>query len=527
MARLYLTLYGILFVAFALFYGSLVWVPDLVLHGSVQRYFERVMFGAYYLAEEKLHETTPEHWDQVIDKLEPHFPHGLELTDDLEPLDLSESEKARLQQGDFIFFDEGEQTRFYKQVDDSGRYLMIALGASPEQEERDQSMGIVYLIESRFLSTDEADWPALKMEMASLFDLPSTMLALDSPELPADRIEEIESGKLIVLGLEEGAETYFKRIGNTQWVFRAGPFVPPPLLRYFNHILFFALALIIALAVYIWVRPVWRDLKRVDRSVRHFGDGDLATRLEVRKGSALKPLADTFNAMAERMQRLIHSHKELTGAVSHELRTPIARLRFRVDMLNEPLNSNDFERHLTAMRKDIVELEELVSESLSYSRFDRERPDLVLEAVDLNGWLANLMAELGDELLAVDIQLKVPGRHAVGRVKLDTRLMARAVKNLLRNAHRHASQRIQLSYTQTNDLASIVVEDDGSGVPEQDRERIFAPFARLDAARDRESGGVGLGLAIVSQIARWHSGKVWVEDGEMGGARFVIQWPVT
>jgi signal transduction histidine kinase len=526
-ARLYLTLYGILFVAFALFYGSLVWVPDLVLHGSVQRYYERVMFGAYYLAEERLHETTPAHWDEVIDKLEPHFPHGLELIDNLEPLDISESEKARLQLGEFIFFDKGEQTRFYKQVDGSGRYLMIALGASPEQEERDQSKGIIYLIESRFLATDEADWPALRMEMGRLFDLPSTLLSVDDPALPADRLQEIEAGKIVVLGLEEGAETYFKRIGDTQWVFRAGPFVPPALLRYFNHILLFVLALMIALAVYIWVRPVWRDLKRVDRSVRHFGDGDLATRLEVRKGSALKPLADTFNAMAERMQRLIHSHKELTGAVSHELRTPIARLRFRVDMLNEPLSSNDFERHLTAMRKDIVELEELVSESLSYSRFDRERPDLVLEAVDLDEWLANLLAELGDELLAVDIQLMVPDRRYASRVKLDTRLMGRAVKNLLRNAHRHASQRIRLSYNQTNELASIVVEDDGSGVPEQDRERIFAPFARLDAARDRESGGVGLGLAIVSQIARWHRGRVWVEDGEMGGARFVIQWPVT
>jgi signal transduction histidine kinase len=327
--------------------------------------------------------------------------------------------------------------------------------------------------------------------------------------------------------MEEDAETYIKRIGDTQWIFRAGPFLTPALLRYFNYILLIVLAMMIALAVYIWVRPVWRDLKRVDRSVRHFGDGDLATRLEVRKGSALKPLADTFNAMAERMQRLIHSHKELTGAVSHELRTPIARLRFRVDMLNEPLSSNDFERHLTAMRKDIVELEELVSESLSYSRFDRERPDLVLEAVDLDEWLANLLAELGDELLAVDIQLMVPDRRYASRVKLDTRLMGRAVKNLLRNAHRHASQRIRLSYNQTNELASIVVEDDGSGVPEQDRERIFAPFARLDAARDRESGGVGLGLAIVSQIARWHRGRVWVEDGEMGGARFVIQWPVT
>jgi signal transduction histidine kinase len=87
----------------------------------------------------------------------------------------------------------------------------------------------------------------------------------------------------------------------------------------------------------------------------------------------------------------------------------------------------------------------------------------------------------------------------------------------------HASQWIQLSFDLTNELARIVVEDDGSSVPEQDRERIFAPFARLDVARDRESGGVGLGLASVTQITRWHRGRVWVEDGALGGARFVIE----
>jgi signal transduction histidine kinase len=228
--------------------------------------------------------------------------------------------------------------------------------------------------------------------------------------------------------------------------------------------------------------------------------------------------------MADRMQRLIHSHRELTGAVSHELRTPIARLRFRVDMLAEPLNDTDRERHLSAMRKDILELEELVSESLSYSRLDRERPELVLETVRLDDWLRDLLVELEEELLAVKVSLQ-SDRGAEREVELDSRLMGRAVKNLLRNAHRHAANRICLSAYCEEGEAGIRVEDDGTGVPEQERERIFAPFARLDAARDRESGGVGLGLAIVSQIARWHGGKVWVEDSDLGGACFVISWP--
>jgi signal transduction histidine kinase len=525
MARLYLTLYGVLFVTIALFYGSLIWVPDLVLYDTAQRYYERVMFGAYDLVEARLHEVSPPHWDEVIEELGPHFRHGLALYT-LDQLDISDTERARLRSGQLVFLEAGEQVRFYRRVGDSERYLMIALGANREQEERDQAQGITYLVESRFLASDREEWPAVLAELSRSFDLPLTLLPIDDPALPSDRLDDIEAGKLVVIGLEEQAETYIKRVGDSDRVFRAGPFGLPPLIRYFNHILLMVLALLVALAVYIWVRPVWRDLKRIDRGVRLFGGGDLGTRLEVRKRSALKPLADTFNAMADRMQRLIHSHRELTSAVSHELRTPIARLRFRVDMLAEPLNDADRARHLNAMRMDIVELEELVSESLSYSRLDRERPELVLDTVRLDVWLRDLLVELEEELLAVEVSLWSDS-GAEREVALDNRLMGRAVKNLLRNAHRHAASRIRLSAYCEEGEAGIRVEDDGSGVPEQERERIFAPFARLDAARDRESGGVGLGLAIVSQIARWHEGKVWVEDSDLGGACFVIAWPLS
>jgi signal transduction histidine kinase len=149
---------------------------------------------------------------------------------------------------------------------------------------------------------------------------------------------------------------------------------------------------------------------------------------------------------------------------------------------------------------------------------------LVLETVLLDDWLRDLLAEIEEELLAVEVTRQ---SGCAAEVALDSRLMGRAVKNLLRNAHRHAESRIRLSAFCDDSGAGILVEDDGSGVPDHERERIFAPFARLDAARDRESGGVGLGLAIVSQIARWHGGRVWVEDSGLGGACFVVSWPRT
>jgi signal transduction histidine kinase len=524
MARLYITLYGVLFITISLFFVSLTWIPDLVLHDTVKRYYEQAMLGAYELVELRLAEHPPSRWEQEIAKLEANFRYGLELYA-LDNIDLSEKQQRGVQGGELVFLEEGEQTRFFKRVFDSDQYLMMVLGPNPEQEERDQVEGIVYLIESRFLQHDTSQWPTVLQQMDSAFDIPLAMLALDDPSLPQQRLGDIKAGKTVILGLEEMSETYYKRLGDSDQVFRAGPFPTPPLIRYFNPILYLILALLVALAVYFWVRPVWRDLTRIDRGVREFGTGDLDTRLLVRRRSALKPLADAFNTMADRLQRLIHSHRELTGAVSHELRTPIARLRFRVDMLEEPQHEGDRERHITAMRKDIQELEELVSESLSYSRLDRERPELVLEAFNLKEWLNELLIDL-EESLPMQQVVCEPSADRVDRiVNLDSRLMGRAVKNLLRNAHRHATAKIVLRGDHSGGEVSIIVEDDGSGVPEQERERIFEPFARLDSARDRESGGVGLGLAIVNQIARWHGGRVWVEDSDLGGARFIIAWP--
>jgi signal transduction histidine kinase len=524
MARLYITLYGVLVFTIGLFFVSLTWFPDIILHSTIKRYYEQAMLGAYELVELRLVEFPQSRWEQEIAKLEPHFRYGLGLYS-LDQTDLTDKQKGSVQGGELVFLEEGEQTRFFKRVLDSDRCLMMVLGPNPEQEERDQVEGIVYLVESRFLAQDPSQWSMTLQQMDGAFDMPLAILAIDDPSLPQQRLNDIEKGEIVILGLEEMNEIYYKRLGDSDKVFRAGPFPMPPLLRYFNPILYLLLALLVALAVYFWVRPVWRDLTRIDRGVRHLGSGDLDTRLLVGRRSALKPLADAFNIMADRIQRLIQSHRELTGAVSHELRTPIARLRFRVDMLEEPLSEGDRVRHIGAMRKDIQELEELVSESLSYSRLDRERPDLFLEPVNLNDWLNELMIELEESQPSQRVVCERSADTDDGVVKLDIRLMERALKNLLRNAYRHAVSKVILRGECRNGEAWIVVEDDGSGVPEQEKERIFEPFARLDNARDRESGGVGLGLAIVNQIARWHGGRAWVETSSLGGARFIIAWP--
>lgn len=526
MTRLFLTLYGILFVTLAIFILALIVLPDRLLHGVAQQYLDEILRGAFHLVEEQLIDQPEEKWQAVIDSLQDHFSYPLELHT-LEQAELTPPERKRLLDGGVVFRENEEQTLFLKRVPNSEYYLFMAMGYTAEEALAEEFRGIMHLVESRFIAHNESAWPDVLKELHRLSNWPLKLVPLDQVDLPDKHRNQLSHGKLIIKGVDEEREIFYKRIGDTTTIFRLGPLYTPWVLHHFELLILVFLALLMAIASYLWLYPVWRDLKRLDQCVVRFGKGDLNTRLEVRKGSALLPLANTFNSMADQMQRLISSNKELTSAISHELRTPIARLRFGMDMLEEPLEPEDQLRHLTGMQGDIRELEALVEELLSYARLDREKPAITFERIELQPWLEKLLTAAKAEMSGLELSLISSPNNETDFVDIESRLMARAVNNLLRNARRYAHTRIQLGYEQVGEISRLRVEDDGPGIPTMERERIFEPFARLNVNRDRDSGGVGLGLAIVNRIAHWHGGRTWVETSPLGGACFVIEWPCT
>ncbi|VAW88258.1 hypothetical protein MNBD_GAMMA18-1044, partial [hydrothermal vent metagenome] len=128
----------------------------------------------------------------------------------------------------------------------------------------------------------------------------------------------------------------------------------------------------------------------------------------------------------------------------------------------------------------------------------------------------------GEEHLSINLEISASRPE---RAHFEPKLMARAVGNLLQNAKRYAQNRVCIAFTQDNENYQITVDDDGAGIPEYERKHVFEAFKRLDASRDRGTGGYGLGLAIVQRICQWHNGVVTVEDSSLGGARFIISWP--
>ena len=228
--------------------------------------------------------------------------------------------------------------------------------------------------------------------------------------------------------------------------------------------------------------------------------------------------------MADRIQSLISSHKELTNAVSHELRTPIARLRFGMEMLQDSSREEDRARFMASMNSDIDELDRLVAELLTYARFDRDRPELEFKRQEILPWLDGVIrqARVGKSELTMDFVISADN---LKYARFDPLLMARALGNLLQNAARYAHSQVNVIFALENGYFQLIVDDDGPGIPEAERDTIFDAFKRLDSSRDRGSGGYGLGLTIAYRISEWHDGEICVSDSPMGGARFEIRWP--
>ncbi|WP_254615259.1 ATP-binding protein [Burkholderia pyrrocinia] len=286
------------------------------------------------------------------------------------------------------------------------------------------------------------------------------------------------------------------------------------------------LALATLFAVVLWIHYHWRDLRKLQDAARAFGAGTLSTRVKLSGKSNIDELSQQFNDMAERIEASIKQQREMMHGISHELKTPLARLEFGLALLAEPDETGRMRERRDALRRDVRELDELVTELLTIGRLEQGASQLapmevVVDALvdSVAGNVANDIADLG---IALDVStLGAPATHVC-----DPKLVARALLNLIRNGARYASRKVLLAAAGDGSGALVLsVDDDGPGIPAAERARVFEPFQRLDSSRDRQTGGFGLGLAIVRRVALVHGGDVRLEDSPLGGARFVITLP--
>jgi signal transduction histidine kinase len=344
--------------------------------------------------------------------------------------------------------------------------------------------------------------------------------------LPRGARAAFERGEVV---LDPARKTFFRRvdllgeryIGSNEEAIRASHLpvdLGQALLMEVVRYVVVALALLVPIAL--WSRSHWQGLQMLARTADEFGAGKLSARAKMNPSDAAYPLAERINAMAERIQGLLESQKNLLHSVSHELRTPIARLEFALELLADKAADPALSKRIAAMDGDLAELNELVNELLSMSKLDNAtEPQRALFEVE------PVLRECAEGLHPPPGALHLELGSRLGRIDGDRRLLARAVGNLLRNAQKYAAHTVALSASRSGGMLEILVDDDGPGIPEEERERIFEPFYRLDRSRDRATGGFGLGLSIARKAVRLHGGALRVERSPLGGARFVISLP--
>jgi signal transduction histidine kinase len=279
---------------------------------------------------------------------------------------------------------------------------------------------------------------------------------------------------------------------------RGGPIVPLLLMN-----------AVIALVAWPVSRRMARRLERLRIAVDELGSGDLSARVPVEGRDEIADVARSFNRAAERIEGLVGAQRRVLASASHELRSPLARLRMAVELLSGGVRTelrDDAER-------DIEELDALIGDVLAAARLEAGQAPRGGEALALLDLVRVEAGRVGATVEGEPVTL-----HA------EPRMLRSLLRNLLENAARHGGGPVDVAVgpLPTGEGARIRVDDRGPGIPERERERIFEPFYRPEGHSEGRDGGVGLGLALVREIARHHGGDAHCFAREGGGTRFEV-----
>lgn len=280
------------------------------------------------------------------------------------------------------------------------------------------------------------------------------------------------------------------------------------------------------LAVVVWL-AIGRALRPVEVMRR---EADMITSAHLHRRLAVPPgedeiplLASTLNEMLDRIDRAQSQQRQFVSDASHELRSPLTSLRQVAEVALRHPDATSVRDVAGTVFAEEQRMETLVQALLMLARLDdggSARPGVV----DLDDAVLREVQRL--RAASPGLTFDIAGVSA-GQVHGEAVLLGQVVTNLLSNAARHAASRVVVGLSEVGERVVFTVDDDGSGIPPEDRERVFERFVRLDEARARDSGGTGLGLAIVRKVVDAGNGTVRVEESRLGGARFVVELPAS
>jgi len=339
----------------------------------------------------------------------------------------------------------------------------------------------------------------------------------------ADTLQKLSRGENAYMRSSQGDSWVLKRIDNDHVLAlrsrepsgNRGP------LDWVVTILFYA---VIALVLMIWIWPLTRDLRALEKAAAHYGNRNWQFAAPIKPHSQIYPLAQTFRKMAARIDGLIASHQDMSNAVSHEIKTPLSRMQFEIELARSATTVEELRGSLSNIKTDIEAIDGLVKATLGYAIL--ERADLALNLAQNNfTTLIPGIVEAVQSGIRAGVAITATVQSDATQVVCDIHLFESVLRNLLYNAGRYAASRIEVKFAIREGLNELCVGDDGPGIPPGERSRVFQSFVQLNPAAGKKVG-YGLGLAIVKRAIEWHGGEVRIAQSALGGALVCATWPV-
>ena len=273
-----------------------------------------------------------------------------------------------------------------------------------------------------------------------------------------------------------------------------------------SSILLFAVALL-------FMRGQVQPILRLANAARALGLGRQAQDYRLEGAREVRLAGRAFQAMRHRIMRQLNERTEMLAGVSHDLRTPLTRIRLQLALMGETEDAQ-------AIRADLVEMEEMIDAYLSFAAGEGEEPP---EDMDLPKMLERITATTRNAH-GYEITFKPPSPE-IPVFPLRRKAIRRAIENVVSNAIAFSSQ-AEISANYRNDEVTIIIDDNGAGIPAERRADALRPFVRLETSRNRQTGGTGLGLSITNDIILGHGGEWTRDDAPVGGLRVIMKMPV-
>lgn len=290
-------------------------------------------------------------------------------------------------------------------------------------------------------------------------------------------------------------------------------------------------AIISAIICLLLARYLTAPIGRLRLATQKLAKGDLDQRVSPSMGQRkdeIVELANDFDYMAEQLQALIESHKQLLRDASHELRSPLARLQVALGLARQR-GDDKTTKELDRIEREAERLNELIGQLLTLARLDTKTAEVVIEPIELNELLEQIVDNTAYEARAINRDVSIVETVPV-TIKGNRLLLSSVLENAIRNAIHYTDENTSVEVSLQNDneksdWVAITVRDHGPGIPDHMLTSIFEPFVRVGEARDRQSGGYGLGLAIAKRAVELHGGEITAAN-QGNGLSIVIRFPI-